>query len=411
MAGPKAAGDAGGSPQHTLKQFDAAASGYTLDLTPAQLEGLAKLREPFPPEAIAKRPQIKCGGCKDARTKVCSTHTKAECRECGQYVTTSHFHIDYVGHAEATDRLLEVDPTWDWEPMAKDDKGRPLIDNDGGMWITLTVCGMTRKGYGDAVGKPATTTATKEIIGDAIRNAGMRFGMALDLWAKTNLHAEPPHPAEPFMDAIKQERVWMSSEWLAGLRRDADEAGQLDFVLPRGGGKTLGDIIDAQLAVLADAAQRYAEMRVQREEERAAREVERAAASRQVAREHGVPPQDVPPTNHQQADRQQEDGPAGPPTASPADRPTVTAQEIRESANEAWGDPESLQTLYAAARSNRLGNEPSDPQNPRGIRIGQWLNDRIRELRTAQQGRAGTARASQAADQYPDEGWGHADAG
>jgi hypothetical protein len=50
----------------------------------------------------------------------------------------------------------------------------------------MTVCGMTRLGYGDATGKTGAN-AVKEIIGDAIRNAGMRFGMALDLWTSSDL--------------------------------------------------------------------------------------------------------------------------------------------------------------------------------------------------------------------------------
>lgn len=392
MAAPKAAGTAGGSPQHTPKQFDAAASGYTLNLTPAQLEGLAKLREPFPKSAIAKRPQIKCSGCRNNKQdKVCSSHTKAFCQECGQYVTTAHMHLDYVGHAETTDRLLEVDPTWDWKAMATDDKGQPLIDDQGGMWITLTVCGMTRKGYGDAVGKPATTTATKEIIGDAIRNAAMRFGMALDLWAKTDLHAEPPHPAEPFIDAIRDPRVWSSSEWLAGVREGADEAGQLDFVLPRGG-RTLGEVIDAQLAVLEDAAQRYAEMRMKADEEREAREAERAAAAAQVATEHGVRPNTgARPSDH----------------PAPTDGPPITEAEVRNVCTEHWLDPDALERALRAGQKAGVVNVLSRPDDPEGPTLGQAIRRQINDLRRAAARSTGTVRAAQAADQYDqNDDWG-----
>ena len=99
-------------------------------------------------------------------------------------------HLDYVGHAAATDRLLDVDLEWDWEPMAFDANGLPQFDRNGGLWIKLTVCGKTRIGYGNADGKQGGD-AVKEIIGDAIRNGGMRFGMALDLWHKGDLHVEP----------------------------------------------------------------------------------------------------------------------------------------------------------------------------------------------------------------------------
>ncbi len=99
--------------------------------------------------------------------------------------------LDYVGHAAMTDRLLDADPNWSWEPLALDEHGLPKFDDAGGLWIRLTVCGMTRLGYGDAQGK-AGGNAIKECIGDALRNAAMRFGAALDLWHKGELHMEAP---------------------------------------------------------------------------------------------------------------------------------------------------------------------------------------------------------------------------
>ena len=94
--------------------------------------------------------------------------------------------LDYVGHAATTQRLLEVDPTWTWEPLALDEHGLPAFDTAGGLWIKLTVGGVTRLGYGDAAGKKGPN-AVKEAIGDGIRNAAMRFGVALDLWAKEDV--------------------------------------------------------------------------------------------------------------------------------------------------------------------------------------------------------------------------------
>ena len=94
--------------------------------------------------------------------------------------------LDYVGHAALTKRLLQTDLRWNWEPLALDEQGLPQLDKSGGLWIKLTVCGMTRLGYGDASGKTGGN-AIKELIGDALRNAGMRFGAALDLWHKGDL--------------------------------------------------------------------------------------------------------------------------------------------------------------------------------------------------------------------------------
>lgn len=113
-------------------------------------EAATALRKPFPPESVGKLPK---GGTM----------------------------LDYVGHAAVTDRLLTVDPDWSWDFAIYRADGTPVLDDgSGNLWITLTVCGVTRKGVGD--GKNA-----KERIGDALRNAAMRFGVALDLWAKENL--------------------------------------------------------------------------------------------------------------------------------------------------------------------------------------------------------------------------------
>ena len=139
------------------------------------------LRSPFPPEVIGKLPRIVCPKCRDARTKACDEHPKTKCRDCDNYITPRHIHLDYVGHAEVTDRLLQADPEWTWEPMAFDAAGLPAIDSHGGLWIRLTVSGVMRIGYGHADGKTGAD-AVKESIGDALRNAAMRFGVALDLW-------------------------------------------------------------------------------------------------------------------------------------------------------------------------------------------------------------------------------------
>lgn len=139
--------------------------------------GLARLREPFAAHQISKLPKPYR---KDS--------DRGQCRECDGYHGLPAMHLDYVGHAALTDRLLEVDPEWTWEPVAFGQDGLPKLDGMGGLWIKLTVCGVTRLGYGDAQGKTGPN-AIKEAIGDALRNAGMRFGAALDLWHKGDLHA------------------------------------------------------------------------------------------------------------------------------------------------------------------------------------------------------------------------------
>lgn len=153
---------------------------------PEAMTGLALLRKDFPAHQISK---------------ICKPYNKdspkGKCRVCGGFHGLPAVALDYVGHAALTDRLLDADPRWNWEPVAVDQTGAPVVDKDGGMWIRLTICGVTRLGYGDAQGKSGAN-ATKERIGDALRNAAMRFGAALDLWHKGDLHLdEEPDEKKP----------------------------------------------------------------------------------------------------------------------------------------------------------------------------------------------------------------------
>lgn len=153
-----------------------------------QLNQLAKLREKFEQNQIGLLPKPYT---KDAQ--------KGKCAVCDGFHGLPAMHVDFVGHAATTDRLLQVDPLWNWEPLALDQGGLPLADKDGGLWIRLTIAGVTRLGYGDAQGKRGGD-AVKEAIGDAIRNAAMRFGVALDLWHKGDLHVEAEEEAEAPVD-------------------------------------------------------------------------------------------------------------------------------------------------------------------------------------------------------------------
>lgn len=129
-------------------------------IDPTTREQLAKLREPFPEHQILALP-------------------KMEKQADG---SKKKIWINYVGHAALTARLLDVDPTWSWVPMGRTPEGAPVFDASGGLWILLTVCGVTRPGYGHA--NKTGGDGTKEVIGDALRNAAMRFGCALELWHK-----------------------------------------------------------------------------------------------------------------------------------------------------------------------------------------------------------------------------------
>lgn len=168
--------------------------------------GLALLRVPFPAHQISKLPKPT-----KSQTDAVKADFKAgiRCDLCGGWHHPKVVHLDYVGHAALTDRLLDADPAWYWEPLSVDSNGLPALDENGGMWIKLTVCGVTRLGYGDAQGKVGGD-AMKERIGDALRNAAMRFGAALDLWHKGDLHIEDK--TDP---AKIEEAEWAESQAMA----------------------------------------------------------------------------------------------------------------------------------------------------------------------------------------------------
>lgn len=171
-------------------------------MTPEQAMAL---REPFPDSEIGKLPRVTCGDCRDRQDKCCSKHKKSKCNLCHNYITDAHIHLDYLGHAELTDRLIDVDPEWTWEPAAWTEHGTPAISKHRTnlvMWGRLTICGVTRPGVGTA--PEGKDDAHKELIGDFLRNAGMRFGVALDLWRKSE-KAEAEHPIEPVVDPLRAE--------------------------------------------------------------------------------------------------------------------------------------------------------------------------------------------------------------
>ncbi|WP_418256067.1 hypothetical protein [Gordonibacter urolithinfaciens] len=143
------------------------------------------LTRPFADDEVELLPKFT--GKKDANGRV-PRDAYRRCDECGGYHPFPCVHLKYVGHASITMRLNEVDPTWNWEPVATDADGLPLV-KDGCLWIRLTVLGVTRLGVGDAQSKRGTD-ATKEIVGDAIRNAAMRFGVGTYLWSKSERAAK-----------------------------------------------------------------------------------------------------------------------------------------------------------------------------------------------------------------------------
>ena len=105
--------------------------------------------------------------------------------------------LDYVGHAEVTKILLEIDPLWSIEPAALDEAGLPAREKIGtmvqaGFW--MTVLGHRRYCVGSV--EDRKVDIGKELVSDAIRNGAMRFGIALSLWSKEEWGDQPAKPVK-----------------------------------------------------------------------------------------------------------------------------------------------------------------------------------------------------------------------
>ncbi len=166
-------------------------------------------QKPQPISRDQNQPKFPCKAGPDGKSQASVDNTF-----CGGFHARS-VHLTYVGHAGITTRLNEaVGPDgWTWRPLYTDPtptqqrmleaavtagnvdlydrimqdvarNGAMRLDSDGGLWIVLTVNGVEKIGYGDAQGKRGPN-ATKELIGDAIRNAAMRYGVGTYLWAKS----------------------------------------------------------------------------------------------------------------------------------------------------------------------------------------------------------------------------------
>ena len=119
--------------------------------------------------------------------------------------------LDFVGHADITRILIEIDPNWRWVPCGWDN-GRPAIHVENGMatmWGELQLLGQARLGVGSVRADKADLD--KELVSDFLRNAAMRYGICLALWTKQewdDLNPDAPRPApKPTKAAETIERV------------------------------------------------------------------------------------------------------------------------------------------------------------------------------------------------------------
>jgi hypothetical protein len=180
--------------------------------------------------------------------------------------------LDFVGHADITKMLIEVDSEWTWEPVAFDADGLPAYRVENGMahmagWMTIH--GVRRLGIGSVMAsKP---DLFKELASDYLRNAAMRFGFCLSLWTKQEwddvshtpttsapkpapvAKVEPAKPSDPLvsMDNIKR---FVDACKTAGLNHEQiAKSAKLD----------LADLKESQMPALREAFTKAKELAAQ----------------------------------------------------------------------------------------------------------------------------------------------------
>lgn len=174
--------------------------------------------------------------------------------------------LSYISHPSVRDRLNSVDPTWSIVPVLDYTTGRPLEDRADitmipiGAWFKLTVCGVTKWGYGsydpsvakatmDAI-KAGTRVWTddldpdwrKKVESDALSRAAMNFGVGLQLWSsRVTLESQMVEEEIDYtLDGVKN---FVNSGSVA-VKAKAKEL--LD-------GRKIADLDDAQLVEFRDA--------------------------------------------------------------------------------------------------------------------------------------------------------------
>jgi hypothetical protein len=102
-----------------------------------------------------------------------------------------------VSHSEITRILISVDAMWSWEPIEWIN-GRPAIHIENGMatmWGFLYVHDKPMLGVGSV--RADKQELDKELVGDFLRNAAMRFGISLALWTKNEWEDLGGHAPTP----------------------------------------------------------------------------------------------------------------------------------------------------------------------------------------------------------------------
>ena len=152
--------------------------------------------------------------------------------------------LDFVGHAEINRILIDVDVNWNWSPV-EFVNGRPAINETNGMatmWGYLSILGKTMLGVGSV--RSDKPDLDKELIGDFLRNASMRFGICLSLWSKSEWEEHPP--------AAKKVDGNVSAENIERFKKACEEANLNPNAVAEKAGLILVGLKDSEMTLLRD---------------------------------------------------------------------------------------------------------------------------------------------------------------
>jgi hypothetical protein len=139
--------------------------------------------------------------------------------------------LRYLSHIWVRKAFQDADPDWWWEPMGYDDRGQPVLERDSqgnpvGLWGWLYILGTKMPGYGSC--EPGKRDAVKELIGDFLRNSGMRL-CGGSLWVKQTKKPRGKAPAKkstPADRAIEHLREQVAEPEFDPLEQSEKAAGK-----------------------------------------------------------------------------------------------------------------------------------------------------------------------------------------
>ena len=167
--------------------------------------------------------------------------------------------LDFVGHAEINRILIDIDPMWSWEPCGWDN-GRPAIHEANGMavmWGKLTILDKTMLGVGSV--RSDKPDLDKELIGDFLRNASMRFGICLSLWSKSEWDdksavAGKPHAGKAVASTVTDDTAPLTKAQVKQFVDACEKAGLTpSAVAEKAGLNWAGQILQKDLSTLRTA--------------------------------------------------------------------------------------------------------------------------------------------------------------